>query len=323
MPATPQPDRSFAIQDDEQYQPVRAVADQRVPVPGGARAAWLACYASRPLGALRDTDERVVIVVHGALRDADRYLGLAQDAARRSGSAALIAAPQFLSEVDTGDRAAVPEGALYWSVEGWKGGYPALGPTRLSSFSAMDSLLSHLAGDAGRPAAVVIVGNSAGGQFVNRYAAVGRGPGTLAERGIPVRFIIANPSTYLYFDRQRPFAVPDGRLVNRWRYGFDGAPPYVEGGPRPNLARYLARDVTIVLGEQDADPGALLLEVSPAAMTQGRNRRERGVCYERHVRRLAREAGYPVRHRLIRRAGAGHAAADVLAAAQVREIMFG
>jgi hypothetical protein len=138
-----------------------------------------------------------------------------------------------------------------------------------------------------------------------------------------VRFVIANPSTYLYFDRQRPCAVADGRLVNHWRYGFDGAPPYVEDGPRPSLARYLARDVTVVLGERDAAPGALLLEVSPPAMAQGRNRLERGLWYERHLHRLARAAGYPVRHRLIRLAGAGHAAADVLAAAQVRDIVFG
>jgi len=323
MPETGRPDRSFANQDDEQYRPVRAVADQQVPVTGGAGTGWLACYATQPPGDPGVAGQRVVIVVHGALRDADRYLGLAQDAARQSGSAALIAAPQFLSEVDTRDGAGVPEGALYWGVEGWKGGYPALGPAAVSSFTAMDSLLSHLAVAGGRPAAVVIVGNSAGGQFVNRYAAVGRGPDALAEQGIPVRFIIANPSTYLYFDRQRPFAVPDGRLINRWRYGFDGAPAYVEGGPGPSLARYLARDVTIVLGEQDADPGALLLEVSPAAMAQGQNRLERGVCYERHVHRLARAAGYPVRHRLIQLAGAGHAAADVLAAAQVREIVFG
>ena len=46
---------------------------------------------------------------------------------------------------------------------------------------------------------MVIFGNSAGGQFVNRYAAVGRGPGALAARGIQTRFIVANPSTYLYF----------------------------------------------------------------------------------------------------------------------------
>ena len=62
---------------------------------------------------------------------------------------------------------------------------------------------------------VVIFGNSAGGQFVNRYAAVGRGPGALAARGIQTRFIVANPSTYLYFGDDRPHAAPGRRpLIN-------------------------------------------------------------------------------------------------------------
>jgi len=72
---------------------------------------------------------------------------------------------------------------------------------------------------------VVIFGNSAGGQFVNRYAAVGRGPGALAARGIQTRFIVANPSTYLYFGDDRPHAAPGRSAVNQWRYGFDGANP--------------------------------------------------------------------------------------------------
>ena len=66
----------------------------------------------------------------------------------------------------------------------------------------------------------VLFGNSAGGQFVNRYAAVDRGPDVLAGRGLQVRFVISNPSTYLYFDRERPVSVPDGARVNHWRYGL-------------------------------------------------------------------------------------------------------
>jgi hypothetical protein len=262
-----------------------------------------------------------VIVVHGALRDSDRYLASAQHAARLACSDALIVAPQFLADVDraAGDRA---DEALYWQVEGWKGGYPALGPSPLSSFGVMDSLLGRLAPEPGPDPAVVIVGNSAGGQFVNRYAAVGRGPDALAARGLRVRFVVANPSTYLYFSRERPVAVPGGAPVNDWRYGFDRAPGYVDADPRRSLERYLARDVTIVLGALDHDGASLLLEVSPAAMAQGANRLERGLRYDQHVRGLARAAGLPFRHRLVRLAGVGHTAADVLAAPQTREILF-
>ena len=48
---------------------------------------------------------------------------------------------------------------------------------------------------------VVVVGHSAGGQFVNRYAAGGAGcPNPLVE----VRYVIMNPSSYLYVDDLGP-----------------------------------------------------------------------------------------------------------------------
>ena len=183
------PDPSFAVHDHEQYRPVQALGDQRVRVRGRAGEGLLVCHASRPLEALAGTAGELVVVVHGALRDSGRYLEHATAAAEQAGSAALIVAPQFLAAVDAGTGAGLPEGALYWDVEGWKGAHPALGPAPLSSFTAMDSLLRQLArpqrrSPGGHPA-VVIVGNSAGGQFVNRYAAVGRGPDALAERGRP------------------------------------------------------------------------------------------------------------------------------------------
>jgi pimeloyl-ACP methyl ester carboxylesterase len=307
---------AFAIGNDEQYRPVRAVGDQWVRVGGEG---LLVCHASRALRATERGADSLVVAVHGALRDSDRYLARMQDAARLAGSDALIVAPQFLTDADAA--AGLPEGALCWDVEGWKGGYPALRPAPVSSFAAMDSLLDQLAPDPG--GTVIVFGNSAGGQFVNRYAAVGAGPDALAERGITVRFVIANPSTYLYFDRERPVQVSDDAQVNRWRYGFDDPPPYVRAGPRQSLERYLRRDVTIVLGERDTDTAALLLEVSPPAMAQGKNRLERGVRYGAHVRELARAAGLSTRHGLIRLARVGHDAGEVMAAAETRRVMFG
>jgi pimeloyl-ACP methyl ester carboxylesterase len=310
---------TFAIGDDEQYRPVQAVGDQRVRVSGPAGTGLLACHASRSLG--DSYRGPVVVVVHGALRDSDRYLASAQHAARMAGSDTLIVAPQFLAGPDR--TAGAPEAVLCWEVEGWKGGYPALGPAPLSSFAAMDSLLAHVAPTPGRDQDLVVFGNSAGGQFVNRYAAVGRGPDALAERGLRVRFVISNPSTYLYFNQDRPVAVPNGAHVNNWRYGLDGAPGYVDADPRRCLERYLGRDVTIVLGALDNDGASLLLEVSPAAMAQGANRFDRGVRYDQHVRELACAAGLPARHRLIQLAGVGHTAGDVLADEAVREVVFG
>ena len=97
------PGDAFAIGNDEQYRPVGAVGDQRVPVGGPEGSGLLACHASRPLGGPRRGP--VVIVVHGALRDSDRYLASSQRAARLARSDTLIVAPQFLADVDPAGRA--------------------------------------------------------------------------------------------------------------------------------------------------------------------------------------------------------------------------
>jgi hypothetical protein len=331
------PDDAFAVHHDEQYRPAEVAGGEWLRV-GGAHGGVLLCHASRAPGSPDPNASRLLVVVHGALRNAAHYLECARAAAGLAGAASrtLIVAPQFLADVDVrpGPAAAapgadLPPDTLYWDVEGWKGGQPALAPAPVSSFTAMDDLLRQLAGEVGttpRYPVVVIAGNSAGGQFVNRYAIVGREPDALAARGVTVRFVVANPSSYLYFSAERPVAPPGAPppgtpAVNRWRYGFDDPPGYVDGNPREYLERYLRRDVTILLGEQDHDPAALLLEVNPPAMAQGANRLERGVHYHEHVRTLAAEAGLPARHRLIRLPGVGHDAADVLAAAQARDIL--
>ena len=224
-------------------------------------------------------------------------------------------APQFLSDVDVQDH---PERSrlLRWGTEDWKGG---LG--RVSSFTVLDRLLKLLCHNCPGLKGVTIVGNSAGGQFVNRYAAVGRGPGLV---DVPIRFIVANPSTYLYFDSLRPGA--DGRFsehkdpsINRWRYGFGGSlPVYVDKTPAEYFQEYIQRDVTYLLGEEDSDHDAVLLEVHPAARAQGRERRERG---ERYHAYLQYKAGHAV-HKLIRIAGVGHDASAMFASPQGRACLF-
>ncbi len=326
MPGETRPGQVAAVQAEVQYQPAETIADQYVEVCDGGATGLLACNASRSLGEPIPDIERLLVVVHGALRDSDKYLEHASATALGMKSA-LIVAPQFLADVDLERSSPVRSGTLYWEVEGWKGGEPALGPAPISSFTAMDRLLQHLIAAGwrreGKKFSVVIIGNSAGGQYVNRYAAVGRGPDVLAKFGIQVRFIISNPSTYLYFTRERPVEVPGGTGINRWRYGFEGAPAYVQGDAPEYLRQYLDRDVTIVLGREDRDHAALLLEVGAAAMAQGANRHQRGLWYGEYISRLARDAGRPPRHRVIELDGVGHAASDVLAAAPTKEIMFG
>jgi hypothetical protein len=297
-----QPGGFAAVQAEVQCQATR-ITEDHVRIGQAPHTGTLRYRASASLDKpLPDDIERVLVVVHGALRDADNYFGHAVAAAGEWTARTLIVVPQFLADVDLAGRPELGD-TLHWGVEGWKSGEPSLSEARLSSFAAMDHLLARLTEpgfrSAGRELTVVIMGNSAGGQFVNRYAAVGHGPDLLEEQGIKVRFVVSNPSTYL----------------------FEDPPPYVTGGAAEYLRRYLARDVTIVLGREDRDNGALLLEVGSAAMAQGVNRYDRGLRYYAHIRKLARAGVF--QHRLIQLAGVGHGAGDVMAAAETRQILFG
>lgn len=297
---------TFANRADVQHEAIGELGDRSLSVSGGR----LALFSTVPLDEPRPGPNEAVIVVHGALRNAGDYYRSIRPGRRR-----LVVAPQFLTEDDVrADEARARY--LHWGTEEWKGG---LG--EVSSFTVMDELLQSVAAfpDVRH---VTIVGNSAGGQFVNRYAAVGRGPDHI---GASVRFVVANPSTYLYFDRQRPkgdsFVDHDDLDVDQWRYGFGGGVPDYVGeatSGQEYFDRYAQRDVVYLLGEQDADPGALLLEVHPAAEAQGRTRRERGENYHRYLRH---KAGRPV-HTLVHVPRVGHDAAAMFASPQAGPYLF-
>jgi hypothetical protein len=314
----------FANQQDTQLAPVPEIGNGRLSLGAG----FLPFYASHSLDAGHIPHVHAIVVIHGALRNAGEYLAAVAQAARIAGQSAVIIAPQFLIGADLRGKT---DHMLYWDVEDWKGGLASLGgPTPVSSFSVVDRLLELMAEPAWLPdlARVTIVGNSAGGQFVNRYAAVGTGPELLAARGVAVRFVVSNPSTYLYFDRARPRLAESGRWsfdprqepdIDRWRYGFGSdVPSYVIDGPEACFNRYAARDVTYLLGELDDEADAVLLETHPAATAQGRNRRERGNLYFRY---LAHRAGRPV-HRLVEVPAAGHDAAGLFTSPRGRKAIF-
>lgn len=335
MAGSGSPDESFAIQHDAEYVPIDVLGDQQVTVQHQGKRVVLLCQASRPLDEPYPDVTHLLFVIHGALRNSNVYFRHAQRAAELSGvkERTLIVAAQFLADVDATPARPLPQDAAYWDVESWKGGSPAIGSVPISSFMAMDLMLRHVvqatwpdreAGIDGvkHNRAVVIAGNSAGGQFVNRYAAVGREPCALTQEGLAVRFLISNPSAYVYFSADRPVTVPAGAEVNRWRYGFDDPVPYVNATAQDYLKQYLSRDVTLVLGEEDRNPLDLLLGISPPQMAQGANRFERGINYHHHVQEMARKMGLAASSRLITLPGIGHDAGDVLAAQATRDVLF-
>ena len=132
---------------------------------------------------------------------------------------------------------------------------------------------------------IVFAGHSAGGQFTTRYEMANKVHDTL---GIPVTYVVSNPSSYAYPDATRPTAdgkefrpPPEGSCPNydRWPYGFQNRTGYTGGISEDVLKKQLAaRPVVYLLGQIDIMPlGGF--DSSCPAMAQGPTRLARGQAF--------------------------------------------
>ncbi len=288
------------------HRPVKAIADARLAVAG----AVLPLYVSRDWSAPLPGIKRAVLVLHGRLRDADVYYRsalTAQEAAGPVGAATLMIVPQFLAGIDT-DAYHLPPETLRWSLEGWEGGDPAVGASHASSFDALDAILARLADRRLFPdlQQVVVAGHSGGAQVVQRYAVAGRGEAALQASGIPVRYVVANPSSYAYFspDRPEPAIAASCPGYDAWKYGMQSRPSYLADADPAALERgYVARRVIYLLGTQDTNPNHPALDRSCMGEAQGPFRFARGHAYVAAMQ--ARDGGTP-NHSLWDVQGVGH-----------------
>jgi hypothetical protein len=272
--------------------PVSAVGNERLHVITPRGAGTVPFYRS-----IEEQDSagiaRIVILLHGRLRDADAYLLSAQRAlaaASTDPAHTLLLVPQFLATADIPAHT-LPADTLHWEWTSWMGGDDALGPAPLSSFDVLDAFIAQFADRARYPALrdVVIAGHSGGAQVAHRYAIVGA---ACNAPGLRCRYVIANPSSYVYFDSIRPDAhgvlrPVDTTLcpgVDDWKYGVRRAPRYAESASASASflaleTRYAASDVVYLLGQQDCDPRHDALDRSCAAAAQGPHRLARGRSY--------------------------------------------
>ena len=247
-----------------------------------------------------DDVTRAVIVIHGwprrDLQGGERALKAAGDAARGT----IVITPQFVSANDMAAHH-LSRNTLQWRENDWQKGYPSADAAALSSFAVVDEIFRRLSDRSVFPHLhmIVLAGHSAGGQFVQRYAAVGQGQERLGGAAIHVRYVVANPASYLYFTKDRPqpggsFAPTDTASCpryDRWSYGLqDGIPAYASGsesgGAKTIQARYLQRDVIYLLGTADDDPRADGLDTSCGGEAEGPTRLKRGLAYMAYIRRL-------------------------------------
>ena len=271
--------------------------------------------------------QRALIVIHGRLRNAQTYLHSAEQAATQAGqlSTTLIIAPQFLNQTDS-NRHALPDAVLRWQGNDWMAGAPALGPSPLSSYAALDHILERL-GDRKRfPGLreVVIAGHSGGAQVVQRYALTTQADTALKAKGIKVRYVVANPSSYAYFTAQRPVPTFDQASCpgfNTWKYGLIDLPAYAEGQKRRALEQaYVERDITYLLGAKDTDPNHPALDKSCEAQAQGAFRLVRGKYY---VEYLTQRHPQGLNQRLVEVPGVGHNGDQMFTSPEGQKALFG
>lgn len=289
-------------------------------------------YSSRVQGAPPSSTGPIsaLIALHGHSRDADKTFDAALLAARRADRLAdtLIVAPLF--QVDAARAAGchtegVPvaqPGDLLWTCGSWPAGERARNGSRPNSFAVIDALVAELVRQWPSLRSVTIAGFSAGAQMVQHSI----GFAAPAPPGVMLRYVVADPGSWLYFDAFRPepvdaAACPD---VNRWKYGTDDLPEHLGRGAAEARARYVAADIQYLEGALDADPAKgnayRVLDRSCAALAQGPYRLQRGQAYVDYDRAVLA----PPRPRSLTVVpGCGHDVACVFPAAAARTSLFG
>ncbi|WP_053214624.1 hypothetical protein [Pseudomonas sp. Q12-87] len=292
---------------------VNVVAQGRLQFKGGA----MAVAVSPPPASI----QRVVIIVPGRLRNAETYLHSAEQAAAQAGQTAttLIIAPQFLNEQDV-TRHQLPNDLLRWRGNDWMAGDLSTGPSPVSSFQVLDDIVARVSDRQQFPEVkeIVIAGHSGGAQVVQRYALLAHGP-----YRINPRFVIANPSSYAYFDAQRPMAFDPASCpgFNQWKYGLQQLPAYAAGqSPAWLEENYVKRDIVYLLGQQDIDPKHPALDKGCEAQTQGAYRLLRGHFFFDY---LSRRHPVGLNQRLIEVPGVGHDGNGMFTSPEGLKVLFG
>lgn len=259
------------------------------PAPGQAGRFVFSGWDGPPLPVfyqLPDTvtaDTRIMFVMHGVNRDADRYRDEWAMLAKRFGFIAVV--PQF--------SAADFPGPL-----GYNTGYftEADGAPRSRSrwsFAAIEPLFDDVRQRFGTQVGrYSIYGHSAGAQFVHRYVLF------MTEARIE-QAIAANAGWY---------TMPDADIA--FPYGLGATPIGAEA-----LQAALGKPLTVLLGTADTDRADPDLRKTPEADAQGPHRYARGQAFFARGEAAAATSGVPFAWKLERVPGIAHSNAGMAEAA--------
>jgi hypothetical protein len=271
--------------------------------------------------------ERAFIMVHGTGRNAEEYfrwsLGATLIANKLETTA--VVAPHFKARTAAGRGDEVAPGEWFWTNDAWKAGEAALNG-KLFSFDVMDRILECFNDAARFPdlKEVVVAGHSAGGQYVQRYAATNA---MEPKMRVPVRYVVANPSSYVYPNELRPGAggfskywdAANCTTYNDYRYGLDKLTGYAARTEAAQIREQFAkRKVTYLVGELDTRTDDPNLDKTCPAVAQGANRRERGTNFHNYMK-----SQFGAAHDFAIAPGCGHAAVCVFAGPAGVKAVFG
>ncbi|MFN4276715.1 MAG: hypothetical protein ACK4FJ_10485 [Ferrovibrio sp.] len=264
---------------------------QPIPIGDGYRVVKagdynLELFTYKPAGY---TDGALLLVFHGVARDADVYRDNAKTIADRYGLA--VVAPLF-------DKNRFPS-ALY--QRGGIANQKALQPQEKWIGTTLLRLIEILRREEGRADwPYYLIGHSAGGQFLSRFAAF-----------VPhaaKRIVVANPSSWVFPTAKEEFP-----------YGLGGATASLVNDDF--MKRYLAAPLTVYLGMTDT--GTTNRDDNEDAVEQGVTRHERGLNFFRAGQALAQEKGWVLNWRLVEVPKVGHSSKRMFDAPQVKDALFG
>jgi pimeloyl-ACP methyl ester carboxylesterase len=286
----------------------------------------LLVYRSHSLTSRNEQITTALIVVHGTGRNGNDYFrsGVAAGFLAQALDRTVVIAPRFASGsgVSGADgtecKDALAKGEASWVCESrsphsWRSGGAETGTGKATSYDFMDEILRQLASRQSFPnlKAIVLAGHSAGGQFVTRYQMANRVHDSL---GLPISYIVSNPSSYTYLDSLRPTvssfpssvasaapgyqspipAKPPAPFVpfaeaascttyDNWPYGLKDRVGYAANIPDEQLRKQAAaRPATYLLGDNDILPlGGF--DSSCPARAQGPTRFARGLAFHKNL----------------------------------------
>lgn len=330
----------------------------RLTLPSGAGA--LAYYASASPGGATAAPTEALVVVHGYSRNVRASFRAGLEAAERAQRAdrTLVVAPAFQVVPAQAQRCRsrgtpdVAPGDALWTCGGWaEGGLSRGGGALIGAFAALDALVAELHRQWPSLRTITLAGFSAGAQLVQRSV----GFAADAPPGVHLRYVVAAPSSWLYFDAVRPVPQRGGQAADwatcgagsafpgdctfrfappavpaacpeadRWKYGLQGLPAHLGRTAAEARARYRAADVRYLEGADDsaATRGAApeVLDQRCAAELQGPFRLQRGVTYAAYERAVVQP---PQPRPLAVVPGCGHSVGCVLPSDAARAAVFG